>query len=147
MMRRVVLLSVLFLLLSCSLQEQGSPLTSLATNFATSFVTNGATSFAMQDQDPDQSRAETTVRGELLAAFHSAYTAFLRNKAYPSGRKNIANYDVSFTETPETIVVFFSPRRKPGERPLMGGGTSLGMALRVVVSKADYRVLDMKGFK
>jgi hypothetical protein len=126
-MRYVVLLPAFFLLLSWSLSGPGSL----------------ATSFAAQDQD----QPETTVRGELLKAFHSAYTAFLRNKAYPDNRKNIANYDVRFTETPENIIVFFSPRRKPGERPLLGGATSLGMSLRVVVSKADYRVLDMKGFK
>lgn len=87
------------------------------------------------------------MRGELLKAFHSAYTAFLRSKAYPNERKNIANYGVQFTETPEQIVVFFLPRRRPGERPILGGSTSLGMMLRVVVSKADYRVIEMKGFK
>jgi hypothetical protein len=126
-MRYVVLLPAFCLLLSWSLTGRGSL----------------ATSFATQDQD----RQETTVRGELLKAFHSAYTAFLRNKAYPDNRKNIANYDVQFTETPENIIVFFSPRRKPGERPLLGGGTSLGMTLRVVVSKADYRVVEMKGYR
>lgn len=126
-MRYFVLLPAFFLLLAWPLLGPGSL----------------AASFATQDQD----RPETTVRGELLKAFHSAYTAFLRNKAYPNDRKNIANYDVQFTENPENIIVFFSPRRKPGERPLLGGSTSLGMSLRVVVSKADYRVVEMKGFK
>jgi len=70
------------------------------------------------------------VRGELLKAFHSAYTAFLRNKAYPSDRKNVANYDVSFTETPENTVVVFaetkSPRAPVDGRPYVAGAASRG---------------------
>lgn len=126
-MKNFILLLALFVLFSCSLQGRGSQ----------------AASLVAQQQD----QAETTVRGELLKAFHSAYTAFLRAKEFPRDRKNIANYDVEFTETAENIVVFLKPRRKPGEPRLMGGSTSLGMLLRVVVSKADYRVVDMKGFK
>ena len=126
-MKNFILLLALFLLFSCSLRGRGSHAASLVA--------------------PEQDQAETTVRGELLKAFHSAYTAFVRNKQFPSHRKNIANYDVQFTETADNIVVFFYPRRKPDEPRLMGGSTSLGMLLKVVVSKADYRVIDIKGFK
>ena len=124
-MKNLILFTTLFVLFGASLSGGGSLAKGLV----------------------QQDNAGTVMRGELLKAFQSAYAAFLRNKSFPSDKNNIANYDVQFTETPENITVFFSPRRKPGERPLLGGGTSLGIMLRVVVSKADYRVIEMKGFK
>jgi hypothetical protein len=111
--------------------------------FSSSLNGGGSLAAGLLQQDSK----ETVMRGELLKAFQSAYTAFSRSKSFPHDKKNIANYDVQFTETAETIVVFFAPRRKPGERPILGGATSLGFMVRVVVSKENYRVLDMKGFK
>lgn len=94
-------------------------------------------------QDPP----ETIVRGELLKAFQSAYAAFLRSKSFPNDKKNIANYDVQFTDNADNIVVFFAPRRQPGERPMLGNLTSLGVVVTFVVSKKDYRVVDIKSIR
>lgn len=124
-MKRLMLITMFFILFSSSLHGRGSITTSLA----------------IQDIE------KTNVRGELLKAFQSAYTAFLRNKSFPDDRKNIANYDVQFTETAENIEVYFGPRRKPGEKPMLGNLTSLGVAVKFIVSKQDYRVVKIESFR
>lgn len=123
-MRTFTLLLTLFLLFAWPLNGRDSIATSLA----------------------QEDRVETNVRGEFLKAFQSAHAAFLRNKSFPQDRKNIANYDVQFTETAENIIVFFAPRRKPGERPMLGNLTSLGVAVKFFVSKKDYRVVKIESF-
>ena len=123
-MRKLTLLLTLFLLFAWPLQGRESFAASLA----------------------QEDRIEANVRGEFLKAFQSAYAAFLRNKTFPKDRKNIANYDVQFTETAENIIVFFAPRRKPGEQPMLGNLTSLGVAVRFFVSKKDYRVVKIESF-
>lgn len=100
---------------------------------------SGLSRVSMQDS------ADITLRGEYLKAFQTAYAGFLRLSEIPNSRKQLENYDVLFSEEGNNWIVIFSPRRQPGERKLPGGGTSLGHFMRAVVSKSDYRLIDLKG--
>jgi len=90
---------------------------------------------------------KTTVRGELLKAFQTAHAAFLRSPEFPKARKRIENYDVQFTEDADNLIVLFVPRRMPNEPRLPGGGTKLGHAARFVISKDNYRLIEMKFYR
>ena len=141
-MKKTILLLAPFALLFWSSHAKVFPLRSMES------VTRAAVNpIPITAKPAMENKAETTVRGELLKAFQRAYAAFLRSPTFPNDKKNIQNYDVQFTESAENVIVLFVPRRKPDERPLLGGATSLGVAVRFVVSKDNYRVIEMRGFR
>src|SRR5215213_9989162 len=123
-MKQLILLLVVSVM-SVSLSFTQPPLieSEHSTDASVSANSRDATSDSGLSRLSMQGSADITVRGEYLKAFQTAYAGFLDVSEIPNSRKQLQNYDILFGEEGDRLIVFFRPRRQPGERKLPGGGT------------------------
>src|SRR5437764_4693125 len=90
---------------------------------------------------------ESSVSGEYIKAFLTAYEAFKEEQGIPAEKRKLENYTVEFRHKGDSILVLFFAKRLPSEQGLVGGESQLGRDVLYSVSNQDYRLLGRNCFK
>lgn len=80
------------------------------------------------------SEDELVLDGKILTYFLTAHTDFIKKQ------DNLKDFKVLILETDEDYRITFVPKRAPGEKPTLGGKTSLGQSISYYISKTDNKV-------
>lgn len=77
---------------------------------------------------------ELVLDGKILTYFIAAHTEFSKKQ------DNLKDFKVLILETNEEYRITFIPKRAPGEKPTLGGRTSLGQSVSYYISKTDNKI-------
>ena len=80
------------------------------------------------------SEDELVLDGNILSYFLTAYSEFIKKQ------DNLKDFKVLILETEDDYRITFVPKRAPGEKPTLGGRTSLGQSVSYYISKADNKI-------
>jgi hypothetical protein len=77
---------------------------------------------------------ELVLDGVIMSHFITANTEFKKKQ------ENLKDFRVLILETEEEYRITFVPKRAPGEKPTLGGRTSLGQSISYYISKKDNNI-------
>lgn len=85
--------------------------------------------------------------GTYLQAFLSAHRSFQSVRDLPIQKKRLSNYEIDFSENHDNYQVDFLPKRGGEDMNVLGGETSMGRAIRFIVRKRDFKVIDIRRWR
>jgi hypothetical protein len=77
---------------------------------------------------------ELILDGVIMAHFITAHNEFIKKQ------DNLKDFKVLILETEEEYRITYVPKRAPGEKPTLGGRTSLGQSISYYISKKDNNI-------
>ena len=80
------------------------------------------------------SEDELVLDGNILTYFLTAHAEFTKKQ------DNLKDFKVLILEADDDYRITFVPKRAPGEKPTLGGRTSLGQSISYYVSKTDNKI-------
>jgi hypothetical protein len=80
------------------------------------------------------SEDELVLDGEILTYFLTAHAEFIEKQ------DNLKDFKVLILEGDDDFRITFVPKRAPGEKPTLGGRTSLGQSVSYYISKTDNKI-------